>query len=46
MVTGIDVVEVLVGIGILVYGWMLIHMCDFNEKVINNDRPRTKKVKD
>jgi flagellar biosynthesis protein FliQ len=45
MIAGIDVIEVLLGVGILVYGWMLIYMLDFNKKVINNDRHRTKKVK-
>jgi hypothetical protein len=44
--TKVDIIEALIGIGILVYGWLLIQMCDFNEKVINNDRPRTKKTKD
>lgn len=46
---GLDVIEVLLGIGILVYGWMLVYMVDFNDKVINkkvaNERYRTKETK-
>lgn len=44
MIMGIDVIEVLLGIGILVYGWMLVYMVDFNKEVIN-ERRRTKKAK-
>lgn len=44
MIMGIDVIEVLLGVGILVYGWMLVYMVDFNKEVIN-ERHRTKKTK-
>lgn len=44
MIMGIDVIEVLLGVGALVYGWMLVYMLDFNKEVIN-ERHRTKKVK-
>lgn len=45
MVAGIDVMEVLIGVGILAYGYMLVYMLDFNEEVINGDRRRTEKTK-
>ena len=41
MIAELDVVEVLLGIGILVYGWVLIHIIDFNDEEINDDSTRT-----
>jgi|LWDU01.1.fsa_nt_gi hypothetical protein len=46
MVMGLDVIEVLIGMLMLLYTAMLVHMIDFNDKVINNDRPRTKETKE
>jgi|LWDU01.1.fsa_nt_gi flagellar biosynthesis protein FliQ len=40
MFENIDVIELLLGSLILVYGWMLVSMIDFNDKVINKDEHR------